>query len=431
MSNERWGVGLAPAAVVGATVALAAVFWAPAAQANPVDAYGAGFEGHAMAGARTALETSGAAAYANPAGLAMATATRLDLSVSDFGSSLNYNGSNGGSDSFAGAELAMVLPLPGLLKNGAVGIYGLFPTDDLARVVARDPNSPQFVQVGQLHRFALYASLAYKIGPVALGAGVQLLNSAAGSLQLSTDLAAAAVGQRVMTLDLVPAVAPVFGVAVDATEWLRFGGSYRGPGDIAVQLPSNVSLGPLGLELQLDALTYYRPPTWSLGAAFHGSFLAVDVEASFLQWSQAPDQGLQATVTTTSSLLPTLTTSPSGVRLLDTPVFRVGVAVPLPANLALFAGYAYVPTPVPSQTGPSNLLDNDRHEVSGGLSVSFGDPLGLSTGPMTFAVAGQYQALVSRQVQKQDPLDPYGDASYGGSLFGLTASLTLRFGATP
>ena len=423
--------------VAAPLAALAVVLSAGVARADALDIFGAGFEGRSMAGARTALDVSGAAAYYNPANLAMATAPRLDLTVSSFNSSLNYNSQNAGGEEFAGAELGMVLPLRGLLKGAAVGIYGFFPTDDLGHVVARDVDSPQFLQAGQIHRFALFAGLAYKLGPVAAGVGVQVLDSATGSLNLTTDEAAATVGQRTLQLDLVPTAAPVFGLSVDALPFLRIGASYRGAGDVETQLPSNVSLGPLGIQLILDALTYWRPPTWSAGVGYHSKWLSADLDFSYLQWSQIPDPTLSAGVVTTSNLLPPLKSAPvqctagSGLCLQDTPAFRVGVDVPLPLGFAVLAGYSYDPTPVPSQTGPSNILDNDRHRLGLGASYSFADPLGLASGPVTLGVAMEYEAMVNRTVQKTDPLDFYGDATYGGSLLTVGGTITMRFGDTP
>ncbi len=415
---------------MAAASCFAALAASAGAHASPVDMFGAGFEGKAMASAGAAIDTSGAAAYYNPANLAEATAARLDASLGLLQSSLSYNGGNGGSEGFAGVELGMVLPLPGLLKGAAFGLYAFFPTDDLGRVVARDGNSPQFLQAGAIHRFAVFSGLAYKLGPVAAGVGVQLLNSASGSLSMTTDEAAATVGTRTLTLDLVPTVALVAGISVDPLPFLRIGASYRGAGDVEVQLPSSVSLGPLGISLALDALSYWRPPTWTAGVAYHGKYLSADADVSYLQWSQAPELALTASVVTTSNLLPPLQSVPSGLKLQDTPAFRVGVDVPLPYGFAVLAGYAYDPTPVPGQAGPTNILDNDRHRLGLGASYSFPDLLGLSSGPMTLGVAMQYQGLVSRTVQKTDPLDPYGDAAWGGSLLTIGGTLTLRFGAT-
>lgn len=135
-------------------------------------------------------------------------------------------------------------------------------------------------------------------------------------------------------------------------------------------------------------------------------------------------------MTTTSNLLPALASTSGKLNLQDTPAFRIGVDVPLPYGFAVLAGYSYDPTPVPAQLGPTNILDNDRHRLGLGASFSFPDLLGLSSGPMTLGVAMQYQAMVQRSVEKVDPLDLYGDAVWGGSLFTFGGTLTMRFGGT-
>ncbi len=398
------------------------------AEANPLDTYGAGPEGQATASARTALDRSGAAAYYDPAQLAFATQTRLDIGLGYYGSGLTYNGNGSMSDPFAGGAVSLVVPFGGALKGVAFGLYGLFPGDDLGRVLTRDPGTPQFLQYEALHRFALYAALAYHLGPVAAGIGVQVLNSAVGQLALTEDLAAASIPQRTLQLDLVPKASFDAGLAWNATDWLRFGASYRGPSQVGLSLPANVNLGPLAFDLQLDATSFWRPPTWTLGAAYVGSGFSLDVDASWLQWSQAPDPALQAQFTPSSPILPNLSSGSTGVTLRDEPVVRVGGELHLAGPFSLLAGYAYAPSPVPDQTGPTNLLDCDRHEVAAGILWSFDDAIGFSTGPDALVLGGQYHALVQRQALKSDPLDLYGDSTYGGSLWQVSLTLILRFG---
>ncbi|MHB1844443.1 MAG: OmpP1/FadL family transporter, partial [Deltaproteobacteria bacterium] len=398
------------------------------ARANPLDTYGAGPEGQAMAGARTALDLGGAGAYYDPALLAMATEARLDLGVAELGSNLVYNGQSAGGGSFSGGTLGLVLPLGGKLRGLALGLYGLFPSGDLGHVVSQGGEAPQFVQYGALQRFVLYGALAGKVGPVAAGLGVQGLNSAQGALSLDEDFASGTIGARSLTLDLVPRAALDLGLAVDATDALRFAGSYRGPSEVGLTLPSNVDLGPLAFDLSLSALSFYRPPTWTLAGAWHEAGFTADVEASYLQWSQAPDPALTATFAPSTPLLPDLASQPTGVAFHDTVVFRAGGSYRLGSVASLLAGYQYAPSPVPAQTGPSNLLDCDRHEFAAGLSFDFADPTELSSGPASLVLAGQYHLLVTREAIKQDPLDPVGDGIYGGSLWLASASLVLRFG---
>ncbi len=381
-----------------------------------------------MAGARTALDASGAAPYYNVAGLAFAHQTRGDIGVGCFGSSLSYNGQDAGSDPFSGGTASLVVPFRGKLKGFAFGLYGFFPADDLGHVVTRDPGTPQFLQYDGLHRFALYAGVAYRLGPVAAGAGLQVLNAAQGSLALTEDLAAATIPQRTLTLDLVPQVSPDFGLAVEATSWLRLGASYRGASQVALSLPSNVNLGPLAFDLQLAALSFYRPPTWTLAGAYPTDGRSIGSEVSWREWSRAPDPALAATFTPSSPLLPNLATTPSGLQLRDEPVVRVGGQVNVAGPISVLAGYAFAPTPVPSPTGPNNILDCDRHEIAAGVEWDFADLIGFSTGPDSLVLGGQYHALVQRQAVKNDPLDLYGDGTYGGNLWMVNLTLILHFG---
>ena len=76
-------------------------------------------------------------------------------------------------------------------------------------------------------------------------------------------------------------------------------------------------------------------------------------------------------------------------------------------HVSLFSvrgGYAYEPTPIPIQTDETNLLDANKHIVTGGVGVSFSVPA-LIEAPIAVDAHVQYHALVGRTAAKNVAYD--------------------------
>ena len=74
---------------------------------------------------------------------------------------------------------------------------------------------------------------------------------------------------------------------------------------------------------------------------------------------------------------------------------RVGVEYTLPLGdwqVVPRAGFAYEPSPVPSQTGDQNYLDNERMIFAAGVGVRYDD--------LTLRVVGQWHRLAERTHRK-------------------------------
>ena len=107
-------------------------------------------------------------------------------------------------------------------------------------------------------------------------------------------------------------------------------------------------------------------------------------------------------------------------------------------------GYAWVPSPVPDQTGITNYVDNDKHVGAIGLGIELGHISRVSKGPVRFDLALQTQSLVRRTTVKDPSLvkDEDGDGhldwpngypfsgSYvsGGRTWVMQGTLEFRFG---
>jgi len=96
-------------------------------------------------------------------------------------------------------------------------------------------------------------------------------------------------------------------------------------------------------------------------------------------------------------------------------------------RLPLRAGYAYEKSPVPDQSGITNLIDADRHSLTLGLGIELNRPweaLGAS-----FVLDGHalFSFLPERQTIKENPADFVGDYSARGNIFGGGGTFGLVF----
>jgi hypothetical protein len=78
-----------------------------------------------------------------------------------------------------------------------------------------------------------------------------------------------------------------------------------------------------------------------------------------------------------------------------------------PVDLVLRAGYSFVPTPVPEQTGFGNAFDASRHGLAAGYRVGFSPELL----PLSFEGALRLDLLAARTHEKaglaaKEPLGP-------------------------
>ncbi len=103
------GLGIIGVLSIGISVFLALVERQPAV-ANPVDAFGIGARGAALAGAQTAASKDSSANYYNPALLARLDDLHIDIGYRVAAPYLAINGANLGVDTSRGTHMGIVVP---------------------------------------------------------------------------------------------------------------------------------------------------------------------------------------------------------------------------------------------------------------------------------------------------------------------------------
>jgi hypothetical protein len=152
------------------------------------------------------------------------------------------------------------------------------------------------------------------------------------------------------------AVAPLFGIRSDPWPFLSLGLAYRAPSISRASGDSRTSAGGILADDPIDYFQMWNPAELSAGVAVKpGAELAVSADAVWSRWSEMRDgfnrrlaQPFESTVS-----------------------FRGGVEWRGVRALALRAGYAFEPTPIPEQVGDTNYLGADTHTISlgGGLDL--------------------------------------------------------------
>jgi long-chain fatty acid transport protein len=149
--------------------------------------------------------------------------------------------------------------------------------------------------------------------------------------------------------------------------------------------------------------------------------LELEADAMWMGWSSIKSLDVHATA---AGNMPIVLSSPRNYD--DTVTLRLGAEYALPAwNAAVRAGYMYDPTPIPSTTVGPDLPDANRHIVSVGGSMQFGD-YGVHLGLLGVLPASRDTAPASGDTQ----FTPLFHGTYRIEAFVASLSVTGKFGGT-
>ena len=185
-----------------------------------------------------------------------------------------------------------------------------------------------------------------------------------------------------------------FGVLLKPTKNLRIGANYRSPfnlkikeGDVNV---SNVNAGAPGFAAANGtkaSVTVGMPATFALGASYTMGRLTVNADADWTFWHSYSSLPINFESSA-------LADSNAPKNWNDVVAGRFGAEYRVTDPLALRVGFAYDPSPVPSETMGPELPDADRLNYMVGV--------GYKIGPVTIDVAGMYVDKFDRTVNNQN-----------------------------
>jgi hypothetical protein len=406
-----------------------------AARATTGTVFGIGPSTRAWAGAGATQSAGYEAAFQNPASLSLSPELSLSAGYGVQSSWLSTQRGQAAEERFDSEPLSLTtlgftLPLEAFGQRFVVGFASLSPGGSVARAALPLGEQPQFpLLVSRQH--AIDFDLGLGVRPwrfLALGLGLRALASLSGNADVQTQ--GKATTTRVSDT-LEPVLAPNVGVTAflgaNATAALVVKAPLRADFDIEL---SAVDLNATQLPpLHLAGVAHYDPLSVQAEYAQRLGPLTAMFGAIYQRFSRTPTL-LPSTVTCPDERPDCLALVAQPPHFHDTVELHVATAVALEltraAHAELRAGYAFVPSPVPDQSGPDNLLDNARHRLGLGYGVTLSDPLP----PLGLDAAFALDELVPRTSRKAAEVAP-GNAgaptltSRGRSL-GLSLGLTVR-----
>jgi len=215
---------------------------------------------------------------------------------------------------------------------------------------------------------------------------------------------------------------PIFGALLSPTKNMRFGIVYRHQSFVDdwgnTRIDGVPSLGTIGYTHHFAH--YFEPSQFTLAAGVDlGKYFDCSADFTYALWSEAQ-------TTNRNSFTASGFTAPLWGNTL-TPAF--GARLKPFSWFSILAGYRYQRSPLDNASGPTNLLDNDKHTISSGMEI--GPPvLRLSVG-MGFTILDprmetkDFRRFPSHEAFVQNPGYPF--YSYGGHILSLAASVEGKF----
>lgn len=424
-----------------ALAAAALLALAGPAAADPLDEFGFGARASGMAGAVTADSSGAAAAHANPAAVTLGAHPEVALGWGYGRMGLDLNGSDAEVLDVHGSDIGLAIPVKLGKVTTAVGVALYLPDQFIARIQLIPATEPHFILLdNDVARIVVEPVWAIRPYPwLAVGGGVSLLADAAGNgITFNVGVEGGEkIGESALDVELPTRATPLVGVLLLPHPRLRIGASYRGEVDLKLKLDILANVDVAGVVtgdalISVRAANYFTPHRITTGAAFDVTDdLTVTGEVSWLDWSGfeggAPDIRVLVALGITPPLVQTLFPDDN---FHDTFIPRFGAEwTPRLGrlDLALRAGYAYEPSPVPAQVGLTSFADNDRHVVAFGAGLTLRAFQPILTRPITVDFGVQWHRLRDRLTIKDQSAFPGRAFSSGGDILRGGATLTVAF----
>lgn len=413
------------AAAVGLSVA-------PDVNAAPQDLFGFGARSSGMGMTSAASAEGYEAIYGNPGLLAESRQKALTLGIGIARHGLTADSRTLPTDEMKTIYIGAALPIPfgGVLKDRITfGVGFLNPAKFLVRGKILYPERHQFPIVApRVQSIAVAMGLGVRVHErVFVGAGFEALAGVVGEILISLD-ATGRIGSRTDD-QVIAAYAPIGSIAVDVSNRIRIGMTYRG--ELIGRFALTIRAQDLGIPLpdfNVAGIAQYIPEQAALEARWSSFDGVGPIPANkrgtriaggvlFRRWSKYPGPNEPTVLGNTE-----FGTGSPPINASDTISPRIGIehAIPLSAvaGFRLRGGYALEPTPLPPQTGKENFFDSTRHVVTGGLAIVGDDSL-----PFQLDVFAQLHLLQNRVHEKKEG----PSVTTGGTIAVLGITAGVRF----
>jgi len=404
------------------------------AHANPLDDIGLGAAASAMANSRGALATGAEAAHINPAGIARIARPEVLVGWQYSHQRLELDGHDAGVLDARGTSLGLAVPFAIGDVRLATGAALYLPDQYLARIQLTPIGEPHFVRFEQAQRIVVEPVAAVAFGNLAIGAGASLLANARSN-DLTFDVGVVSgqkQGRANVDVALPVRAAPLVGAWWRPSRFVELGATFRGELsiDLALDITANVLVPSVvtgEVTVTLRAVSNYSPMRAALATAVHPrEDFTIAGELGFERWSALGSGVPDLRVLVALDLAPpTVSTMPPPANFKDIVTSRLGAEWQTGA-WRLRAGAAYLPSPVPAQTGLTSFADGARTlaTLGAGLRIPAGEIL---LQPIDLDLGIGWQHIADALVQKDMAIVPGGAFSSGGDVFSGNITSTVRF----
>ncbi|MEE2789626.1 MAG: hypothetical protein VX589_19965 [Myxococcota bacterium] len=414
------------------------------ARSAPFNQHGMGARTTALAGAVTALSSEIAGVYYNPASIAGRPSVDVGIGFDLRAPQLNVDAlaaqpdaESEPNDAATNYGVHVAARFPFLAKYDhplTLGIGTSLPLSQSTRIEARTPTTQQFYRYdAHADSYALLAALAGRLHEwVSIGIGLHFLGGIDGYYDLELDFLRRRFQREVARAKFNYTMAVSAGVVITPTPKWSFGVSFRDSLQLDYSLDNQTRLAGLAdFDIQGFGIALYQPQQMRAGLLWSPlAAVQFTLDLVWERWSRAPDPSAKAVVNVSSPELglDNVTFSDRAVDLgaEDTLSPRVG-AEWRPGRWALRGGYAFVPTPLPAQTGIDNYIDVSGHLLSAGAEVGFLPRPTRAEYPLPIGIATQALILPDREMVKTNAMDPVGSYAAGGTIWFANMTIVHRF----
>jgi long-chain fatty acid transport protein len=436
------------------------------ASASVPDHYGFGSRSTAMAGAVCADTIDFSAGYYNPAGMAEAPGIEIAAGYMYTAQSLLIDGQDNEVDDVRGLVAGVLAPGKLFGIPFAFGVAIHLPDDGISFIKARRQGVPRW-ELYDTRSQLMYLEASVAVRPfdwMELGGGIGYLSATTGdfSIRGRADIISPYESklEHEVDADLTAVRYPQAGLRFMLEDWGAVGLTYRGESKLDLNLEAHLEgivdfAGidvPLIYALEARTIASFTPRQGVIGVSFQRiENLHLNVDVTWMNWSayESPTAQIQASI----EIQPppgtpvSLPDSPAPSELIpprfdDRFVPRIGVEYrgvgfgeerkvhgedrslfELPVRM----GYVYEQSPVPEQSGLTNLIDTDSHTLTMGLGFELNRPSAEIPGSVVLDAHAAFTFLPERNFDKQSAADFVGDYTASGSMFGGGATMRVLF----
>ncbi len=417
--------------------------------------YGYGSRAAAMGGALAADANDFSANYYNPAGIVDAEGVRIGVGYYWAENNLRINGQDSGVKASHGVNF-------GLAASGnffglpiGLGIATHIPDEGLSRLTALKQEVPRW-ELYDNRSSVIFLAANLAIRPVEwleLGGGLAFLAATRGRFEITgtADLLHPYDSKlrHEVDVDLTSVRYPQVGALVHLGELVSMGLVYRGQTNLDLQLDGKIDATidaagipvPLAYELFARTLQAFLPQQVVLGASYRPhARVKLNVDLTWINWGAYENPTAKTLATLKAEIPEGLGVELPGdlkptvledLNFADRIVPRLGFEWFLPGfddeagnaiiRLPVRAGLVVEKSPVPDQTGRTNLVDGDRYTGSFGIGVEV--PVVHLSLDLHTAISG----LPERVTLKKSAADLTGDYRAAGEMINVGATLIGAF----